>query len=226
VTKSSVENSLGVVEPVHPRDALRPRLRGWLHLVAAPVALVAGIVLIACATHHRIAVTIYTVSVVGLFSTSAAYHRLTWTPRARQIMKRLDHSMIFVLIAGSYTGFGATALSGRDQQIVLTTVWTGALFGIAFRVLWPGAPRWVLTPAYIALGWVAIFFMGAIIDGGGVTAAVLMMVGGGFYSLGAAAYATRRPDPRPHIFGYHEVFHACTLVGAACHYAGIWFALY
>jgi hemolysin III len=226
VSNTHAENRLGVVEPVHPRDLLRPRLRGWLHLVAAPVALVAGIVLIACGTHHRIAVSIYTVSVVGLFTTSALYHRVTWTPRARKLMKRLDHSMIFVLIAGSYTGFAAAALSGRDQEVVLTVVWIGAAFGVGFRVLWPSAPRWVLTPAYIALGWVAIFFMGSIITGGGVAAAVLMIVGGAFYSLGAAAYATRRPDPSPTTFGYHEVFHACTLVGALCHYIGIWLALY
>src|ERR1700712_3559656 len=211
---------------MHPRDVLRPRLRGWLHLVAAPVALVAGIVLIACARHHRIAVSIYIASVVGLFSTSAAYHRVTWTPSARRVMKRLDHSMIFILIAGSYTGFAAVALGGRDEQIVLTVVWAGALLGVAFRVLWPAAPRWVLTPAYVALGWGAVFFLGPILAGGGGAAAVLMLVGGGFYSLGAAAYATRRPDPRPTTFGYHEVFHACTLVGAACHYIGIWLALY
>ena len=219
-------DTVGVLEPVHPRDLLKPRLRGWLHLVAAPVALVAGIVLIACASGHRIAVTIYTVSVVGLFSTSALYHRVTWTPKARRIMKRLDHSMIFVLIAGSYTGFAATALEPGTAARVLTVVWIGALAGVAFRVLWPAAPRWVLTPAYVALGWVAIFFMAQIIRGGGVTAAVLMIVGGLFYSLGAAAYATRRPDPSPATFGYHEVFHACTLIGALCHYIGIWFALY
>jgi hemolysin III len=189
------------------------------------VALVAGIVLVVFASGHRVAAAVYTFSVAGLFTTSALYHRVTWTPRARLIMKRLDHSMIFVLIAGSYTGFAATALSPSDAELVLTVVWIGALVGVAFRNLWPSAPRWVLTPAYVALGWVAIFFMGAIIRGGGVAAAVLMIVGGAFYSLGAAAYATRRPDPSPSTFGYHEVFHACTLVGATCHYIGIWLAL-
>lgn len=218
-------SNLGVVEPIHPRDLLRPRLRGWLHLVAAPVALVAGIVLVVFADGHRIATTIYTVSVAGLFATSAAYHRVMWTPRARALMKRLDHSMIFVLIAGSYTGFAATALQTDDARLVLTVVWVGALAGVAFRVLWPSAPRRVLTPAYVALGWVAIFFIVPIFEGGGVAAAVLMLVGGAFYSFGAAAYATRRPDPSPTTFGYHEVFHACTLVGATCHYIGIWLAL-
>ena len=193
-------SNLGVVEPVHPRDVLRPRLRGWLHLVAAPVALAAGVVLIACATHHRIAVSIYTASVVGLFTTSALYHRVTWTPRARKVMKRLDHSMIFVLIAGSYTGFAATALSGRDQTVVLTVVWLGALFGIVFRVLWPSAPRWVLTPAYVALGWVAIFFLGSIIDGGGVAAAVLMLVGGGFKHGQHLAFDRRRNHPLGNLY--------------------------
>jgi hemolysin III len=219
-------SNVGVVEPFHARDLLRPRLRGWLHLVAAPVALVAGIVLVVFASGHRVAAAVYTMSVSGLFTTSALYHRVTWTPRARRIMKRLDHSMIFVLIAGSYTGFAATALTPKDAELVLTVVWIGALVGVAFRNLWPNAPRWVLTPAYVALGWVAVFFMGAIIRGGGVAAAVLMIVGGAFYSLGATAYATRRPDPSPATFGYHEVFHACTLVGALCHYVGIWLALY
>jgi hemolysin III len=219
-------SAIGIVEPMHPRDVLKPRLRGWLHLVAAPVALVAGVVLIAAASGHRIAVTIYTVSVAGLFTTSALYHRVTWTPRARLVMKRLDHSMIFILIAGSYTGFAATALKPNVAEKVLTVVWVGAIAGVAFRVLWPTAPRWVMTPAYVALGWVAIFFMPQIVHGGGITAAVLMLVGGAFYSLGAAAYATRRPDPSPATFGYHEVFHTCTLIGAACHYIGIWFALY
>jgi hemolysin III len=218
-------SNLGVIDPVHPRDVLRPRLRGWLHLVAAPVALVAGVVLIARAPHHRAAMSIYTFSVAGLFTTSALYHRVTWTPPARRVMKRLDHSMIFVLIAGSYTGFASAALKPHDARVVLTVVWAGALLGVAFRVLWPSAPRWVMTPAYVALGWVAIFFMGPIIQGGGVAAAVLMLVGGGFYSLGAAAYATRRPDPRPTTFGYHEVFHLCTLIGALCHYVGICLAL-
>jgi hemolysin III len=190
------------------------------------VALVAGIVLVAFAGGHRWAVTVYTASVVGLFTTSAAYHRVTWTPRASQIMKRLDHSMIFVLIAGSYTGFAATALKPDTARLVLTLVWGGALLGIAFRVLWPSAPRWLLTPAYVALGWVAIFFMAPIFRGGGIAAGVLMIVGGAAYSLGAAAYATRWPDPSPTTFGHHEVFHTCTLVGAICHYIAIWLALF
>jgi hemolysin III len=197
-----------------------------LHLIAAPIALVAGVVLVAGASGHRLAAGIYTVSVVGLFTTSALYHRVTWTPAARRIMKRLDHSMIFILIAGSYTGFVAAALKPETSELVLTVVWVGSLAGVAFRVLWPGAPRWVMTPPYVALGWVAVFFLPQIIDGAGVPAAVLMLVGGLFYSLGAVAYAIRRPDPRPATFGYHEVFHACTIVGALCHYIGIWIALH
>lgn len=223
---SNLGSNVGVVDPIHPRDLLRPRLRGWLHLVAAPIALVAGIVLTAVVRENRLAVAVYTVSVTGLFTTSALYHRVTWTPRARLLMKRLDHSMIFVLIAGSYTGFAVASLDASTSRLVLTVVWVGAAIGIAFRLIWPGAPRWLLTPAYVALGWVAIFFMPAIIRGGGVAAAVLMMVGGAFYSLGAVAYATRRPNPSPDTFGYHEVFHACTLVGALCHYIGIWLAHY
>src|SRR4051794_3420799 len=141
-------------------------------------------------------------------------------------MKRLDHSMIFVLIAGSYTGFAVASLNPSTSRLVLTVVWTGAALGIAFRLTWPGAPRWLLTPAYVALGWVAIFFMPSIIRGGGIAPAVLMMVGAAFSSLGGVASAPRRPNPSPATFGYHEVFHACTLVGALCHYIGIWLAHY
>ncbi|MDQ1636189.1 MAG: hemolysin [Frankiaceae bacterium] len=225
MSKTGGAASLGVLDPVHPGDLLRPRLRGWLHLVAAPVALVAGIVLIAHGSPHRLAVTVYTVSVVGLFTTSALYHRVTWTPRARRRMKRLDHSMIFVLIAGSYTGFAAFALDKGAFKEILTLAWVGALAGVAFRMLWPSAPRWVMTPPYVALGSVAVFWLPEMIHGAGVAAVVLVIVSGLVYTVGAAAYATRWPDLSPTTFGYHEVFHACTLVGALLHYLAIWLAL-
>ncbi len=223
--RSAGASALGVIEPVHPTDLLRPRLRGWLHLVAAPVALVAGIVLIVFSAPHRLAETVYTASVVGLFSTSALYHRVTWTPRARRRMKRLDHSMIFVLIAGSYTGFAAFALPPHENREVLVIAWGGAVVGVAFRMLWPSAPRWVMTPPYVALGSVAVFWLAEMIRGAGVAAVVLVIVAGFFYTIGAVAYATRWPDPRPATFGYHEVFHACTLVGALSHYLAIWLAM-
>jgi hemolysin III len=223
---SSGANSLGVIEPVQPGDLLRPRLRGWLHLVAAPIALVAGIVLVAFGSPHRLAEAVYTLSVVGLFTTSALYHRITWTPRARRRMKRLDHSMIFVLIAGSYTGFAAFALAPEPEKEVLTIAWVGAILGVGFRMLWPSAPRWVMTPPYVALGSVAVFYLPEMIQGAGVAAVVLVIVSGFFYTIGAVAYATRWPDLSPTTFGYHEVFHACTLVGALLHYIAIWLAMY
>jgi hemolysin III len=187
--------------------------------------LVAGIVLIVHGSPHRLAVAVYTVSVVGLFTTSALYHRVTWTPRARRRMKRLDHSMIFVLIAGSYTGFAAFALDKDAFKEILTLAWVGALAGVAFRMLWPSAPRWVMTPPYVALGSVAVFWLPEMIHGAGVAAVVLVIVSGLVYTVGAAAYATRWPDLSPTTFGYHEVFHACTLVGALLHYLAIWLAL-
>lgn len=217
-----------MAEAVNPRDLLKPRMRGWLHAYAFVVSLITGTVVIAVAPSGapRLGAGIYALTVAMLFGTSALYHRITWQPGPRSIMKRLDHAMIFVFIAGTYTPFALTVLSPTSKVVVLIVIWTGAAVGIGTRMAWLHAPRPLIIPLYIALGWVAVFVLPQILHNGGVAALVLLLVGGVFYSLGAVVYAVRRPDPVPTVFGYHEVFHLCTLLAAICHYIAIYFALF
>ncbi|WP_460604260.1 PAQR family membrane homeostasis protein TrhA [Jatrophihabitans fulvus] len=209
---------------------LKPRLRGWLHAYAAVVSLASGAALIATAAALRggvaaLVTAIYCGTVTLLFGTSALYHRLSWSDRARRVMKRLDHSMIFVFIAGTYTPIAALTLPRGPMIGVLVSVWSGALVGVALQTFWHSAPRWLSAPCYIALGWVAVFVMPDLLDRGGVAAFVLITAGGVVYTLGGIVYALKRPNPWPGVFGFHEVFHLATLVAAACHYVAIWFAV-
>ncbi len=206
-------------------------MRGWLHAYAFFVALVSGIVLCALAadrpgTAPLLSCLVYSVTVCGLFGTSALYHRRVWSERGYQIMRRLDHSMIFIFIAGTYTPFCVLLLPEHKGTILLAIVWAGALAGVALKLVWPHLPRWAGAPLYIALGWVAVAVMPDILDRGGVTTFVLLLVGGLAYSVGALFYALRRPNPWPTVFGHHEFFHACTLIAALCHHIAIYFALY
>ncbi|OKI67906.1 PAQR family membrane homeostasis protein TrhA [Micromonospora sp. CB01531] len=214
-----------------PVDIGKPRMRGWLHTYAFFVALVCGIVLCSIAAARPgwaplVSCLIYSLTVCGLFGTSALYHRRVWSERGYQIMRRMDHSMIFVFIAGTYTPFCALLLDRRPAEIMLALVWGGALFGVALKMIWPHAPRWVSAPLYLALGWVAVVMLPQILHAGGITALVLLIVGGAIYSVGAVFYALRRPNPWPTVFGHHEFFHACTLVAAICHHIAIYFALF
>ncbi len=210
---------------------LKPRLRGWLHAYAAVISLASGAALIAVAATLRggvaaLVTAVYCATVTLLFGTSALYHRLSWSPRAQRVMKRLDHSMIFVFIAGTYTPIAALTLPEGVMVVVLAAVWSGALAGVGIQTFWPGAPRWLSAPCYIALGWVAVFVFPDLLHRGGVAAFVLIAVGGMVYTFGGIVYALRRPDPWPGVFGFHEVFHLCTVVAAACHYVAIWFAVF
>jgi len=175
---------------------------------------------------HGFAVAIYCLTVSMLFGTSALYHRRNWSTRGWLIMKRLDHSMIFIFIAGSYTPFAVLALNPDSDVIILTTVWAGALGGVVLKLFWPGAPRWLGVPIYIALGWVAVFVLPQVLANTGVTSLVLLCAGGVLYTIGGIVYAARWPNPSPAVFGYHEVFHACTVVAAICHYIAIYFVIY
>src|SRR5262245_14906809 len=214
-----------------PVDLGKPRMRGWLHTYAFFAALACGIVLCSLASARPgvaplISCVIYSLTVCGLFGVSALYHRRVWSPRGYQVMRRLDHSMIFIFIAGTYTPFCVLLLSSGLATLLLSLVWGGAVLGVAMKLKWPHAPRWLSAPLYIALGWVAVAVLPDILHRGGVTALVLLLVGGAAYSVGAVFYALRRPNPWPTVFGHHEFFHACTLVAAICHHIAIYFALY
>jgi hemolysin III len=161
------------------------------------------------------------VALAGLLGTSALYHRITWRPRARAWLRRLDHSMIFVLIAGTYTPFAVLVLDGRLSDVVLVGVWIGAAAGIAFTLLWVHAPKWLSAATYIALGWFSIIAVPQIAERAGVGALALLAVGGVAYTVGAVVYACRRPDPRPATFGYHEIFHVLVVVAAAAHFTAV-----
>ncbi len=212
----------------HVVEAVKPRLRGVLHEAAFAVSLITGTALVILATGPRatVAATVYAVSVAMLFGTSAAYHRGSWSPRAREVMERLDHSMIFVLIAGTYTPFALLLLEGWRQWAVFGGVWAGAVAGIVLRNVAPLRGRWLYTLLYVGLGWVAVFVLPDILREGGVVVLVLLIAGGLFYSAGAVVYARRRPDPSPRWFGFHEVFHALTLMAFIAHYIAVSFATY
>jgi hemolysin III len=207
---------------------LKPRLRGHLHQWALLGSFIAGGLLIGFAAggRARLGAGIYTVSVCLLYGTSALYHRRSWKPIARARMKRLDHSMILVLIAGTYTPFALLLLHGTTSTVVLVIAWVGALLGITLRMAWLSAPRWAVIPPYLLLGWIAVFVLPDLLHAGGVATLVLVAGGGVLYSIGAVVYATRRPDPWPHTFGYHEVFHLLTILAGVLMYIAISFAVY
>ena len=216
---------------LRPIDLGKPRMRGLLHAYAFFVAVACGAVLVSLAATRPglgpvLSCAIYSLTVCGLFGTSALYHRRIWSPRGYQIMRRLDHCMIFVFIAGTYTPFCVLLLPGRAGALLLGIVWAGALGGVALKLIWPHAPRWVSAPLYLGLGWVAVAVLPDILHQGGVAALVLLVAGGAAYSVGAIMYAARRPNPWPGVFGHHEFFHACTLVAAVCHHIAVYFALF
>jgi hemolysin III len=205
-----------------PVDApVKPSLRGMSHLVAFFVALVAGPVLVAQATTPtaRVTTTIYALSMVALFGCSALLHRGNWSDRTRPWFRRLDHSMIFVFIAGTYTPVSALSLDSGLATMVLVAVWIGAAAGVLVTVFWIDAPRWVTAACYIVVGWIAVLAIPALWSALGPAKFALLAGGGILYTLGAVVYARKRPDPVPHVFGYHEVFHALVIAAVICHYA-------
>ncbi|MGZ4499047.1 MAG: PAQR family membrane homeostasis protein TrhA [Nocardioidaceae bacterium] len=209
-------------------DEVKPRLRGWLHAATAPLALAAGVVLVVLSptASTRIGSAVFATSALALFTVSAVYHRGTWSPRVRRLLRRFDHANIFLLIAGSYTPFTLLLLHGLDQVLLLSVAWAGAVLGVLFRVFWVDAPRWLHTPIYVALGWAAVFFFGDFVHTAGTAVLVLMCVGGGLYTLGGLVYGFQRPDPFPRWFGFHEVFHALTIAAFVAHYVGVSIATY
>ncbi|MER5711080.1 hemolysin III family protein [Streptomyces sp. NPDC042898] len=206
-----------------PSLPTKPHLRGWLHAGMFPAVIVAGLVLVALSDspRARIACGIYVLTACLLFGISALYHRGNWGPRGEAVLRRLDHANIFLIIAGTYTPLTLLLLPDSTGEPLMWAVWAAAAAGIAFRVFWVGAPRWLYTPCYIAMGWAAVFFLPDFMRAGGIAVLVLVIVGGLLYSAGGVIYGIKRPNPSPRWFGFHEVFHSLTLAAFIVHYVGI-----
>jgi hemolysin III len=215
---------------------IKPRLRGWLHLGSAPLTLAAGVVLIALSptASTRIGSAVYVASALLVFTVSAIYHCGRWSPRTHGVLKRFDHANIFLLIAGTYTPFSLLLLDGAQRTILLVAIWSVAALGVLFKVLWITSPRWLYLPVYIAMGWAAVFFIPGFAEGSrdrlgvgiGTAVLVLVIVGGALYTMGGVVYGFKRPDPWPHWFGFHEVFHSLTILAFVTHYVGVSMATY
>src|SRR6266536_4223501 len=203
----------------------KPRLRGVLQQVAFLCSLAAAPALIFYAegARSRLAAGVFATSVVTCFGASALYHRVTWSPRARLWMRRVDHAGIYLLIAGTYTPVSLLVLRGAWRPVVLTIVWAGAAAAIILKFVWVAAPKWLAAAIGLALGWIAVIALPQLIAKAHPAAVILLIAGGLAYTAGAVVYARRRPDPAPAVFGYHELFHALTIVGVACQYVAIAF---
>ena len=213
------------VETATTDSGSRPLLRGVLHQAALVVAVAAGVVFVVETDGSRrtVAAAVFAASAATMLAVSAIYHRVTWTPRARLRMRRADHAGIYILIAGTYTPVGLLALHGVLQKVVLGVVWTGAAAAIVLKLAWVHAPKWLSAAIAIGLGWVGVAAIPQLIRADGVSPVVLIAAGGLAYTAGGIVYARRRPDPFPAVFGYHELFHALTLVGLGLQYAAIAF---
>jgi hemolysin III len=215
---SAKENAAEVIAKV------KPRLRGVFHEWAFPVALLAGLILVLAAPSGRakLAAGIYAFSLAALLGTSALYHRVDWKrPRLRLWVRRMDHSMIFLLIAGTLTPFALLVLHGAFAEAILIAVWAGAAVGIVVELIWVQAPKWVSVIVYVGVGWIGAVAFPAIAIKAGIGAAILVAVGGLLYTVGAVIYARESPDPKPAVFGYHEIFHVLVLAAATTHFAAI-----
>ncbi|MBG6180322.1 PAQR family membrane homeostasis protein TrhA [Arthrobacter sp. CAN_A1] len=206
--------------------ALKPKLRGWLHAGATPLALAAGIVLIAVAptAAGKITSAIYALTGVLLFGVSAVYHTGTWSDRTRVVLKRLDHTNIMLVIAGSYTPLAWALLEPDKATVLLWVIWSGAIAGVLFRVLWVNAPRWLYVPVYVALGLGALFYLPDFFAAS-PAATVLICIGGALYIAGAVFYALKRPNFSVNWFGFHELFHTLTIAAFTVHFIAIMIAV-
>lgn len=209
-------------------DEVKPKLRGWLHACTTPLALAAGIVLIAVAPTAlgKIGGAVFLFASVLLFGTSGIYHRFYWSDRANAVLRRMDHANIFIFIAATYTPLALLLLEGTGRVVLLCLVWGAALVGLLFRLFWLSAPRALYTVLYLAVGWAALGWLNQFWASGGPAVFFLIVAGGLLYSVGAAVYGTKKPNPSPTWFGFHEIFHLCTVLAFACHYTAISIATY
>lgn len=207
--------------------AVKPRLRGWIHAGMTPFVVAVGIVLVVLSPTPaaRWSTAVFGLATTFLFSLSAVYHRGTWKARTLAVLRRLDHANIFLVIAGTYTPLAVLLLPTSTARWLLAVIWGGALVGIALRVFWLSAPRWLYVPIYIALGWTAVAFLPAFARAGGAPVMWLVIAGGLSYTFGAVVYAIKRPNPSPRWFGFHEIFHVGTLGGYACHTIAIFLVI-
>jgi hemolysin III len=215
----------GYPHHIDPLLPARPLLRGVLHEVGLAVALVVGTLLIVGADGGRasVAASVFAGSVAAMLAASTLYHRVSWRPGVRLWMRRIDHAGVFLLIAGTYTAVGLICLHGALQHAILAVVWAGAALAVVAKFVWVGSPKWVSVAVGITLGWVGVAALPQLERAAGPAAVALLAAGGVAYTAGALVYARKRPDPLPAIFGYHELFHALTLVAIACQYVAIAF---
>jgi len=207
--------------------AVPPKLRGWFHLGAAPVVFVASLVLFILSKDSlKFAVALYSLTAITLFSVSAIYHRVQWSPSKKRFWRRWDHANINLLIAGSVTPFAVTLLHSNDRTILLSVVWIGALIGVVVRIFWLGAPRWLYVANYLALGWVAVVYMPALYRAGGLWILLPLIIGGLFYSVGAIFYTLKRPGRNARYFGFHELFHIFVIAAWVSQYIAVSIAIY
>ena len=198
----------------------KPKLRGIVHLVMSPLSLVAGLTLITLANElrGRITLGIFTLTAVTLFTCSALYHRVAWTDKNKAIWRRIDHSNISILIAGTYTPFAVYLLQPSQTKTLLLVAWGGAILISLLRIFWLSAPRWLYVAGYISLGWAAVFYMPEFLNSGGVVIFILILAGGLLYSAGGVIYALKKPNFSINWFGFHELFHAMTAAAFICHF--------
>ncbi len=207
-----------------PADALekKPSWRGWIHTGVLPIVIAGGIILIVLAhgVIPKVAASIFFASSFLLFGNSALYHRFNWGPKVKITLKRIDHANIFLLIAGSYTPMAMLALPSDKGLVLLIAVWIGAILGISFRIFWINAPRWLYVPLYVLLSWAAMFYVSDFFAFNAV-AMSLILIGGLCYTAGAVVYGIKKPNPFPGHFGFHEIFHALTVIAFICHWVAV-----
>ncbi|MDR0489373.1 MAG: hemolysin III family protein [Propionibacteriaceae bacterium] len=201
----------------------KPKLRGWLHAGTVPL-LTAGIITLICVVPgggNKASLAIYLGCAVLLFANSATYHIFRWGETTKAVLRRIDHANIYLFVAGTYTPLSVMLLEGTSRVVILSLIWGLAVAGVLFRVLWLSAPRWLYTTMYVIMGWAAMWWLPEFWAGGGPAIVILILAGGVVYSLGAVIYSRKWPDPSKKYFGFHEVFHACTVAAAACHWVAV-----